>query len=75
MTVVLLMHFSENLQYERDTNMYLTLFEVGGVFNTPYRKSALRPLKCPPNTPKFRDFSYFYMTHLKSKKKYFGFSQ
>ena len=41
----------------------------------PYRKSALRPSKWPPNDPKFRDFSYFYMTYLKSKKKFFGFSQ
>ena len=28
----------------------------------------------PPNTPKFCDFSFFYMTYLKSKI-FFGFSQ
>ena len=27
----------------------------------------------PPNTPKFRDFSYFYMTSLKTKKQDFWF--
>ena len=32
----------------------------------PYQKSALRPSKWSPNDPKFRDFSYFYMTYLKS---------
>ena len=47
----------------------------GGVQHPPYQKSALRPSKWPPNDPKFRDFSYFYMTYLKSKKKFFGFSQ
>jgi len=36
-------------------------------------KSALRPSKWPPNDPKFRDFSYFYMTYLKSKKKFLVF--
>ena len=41
----------------------LTLFETG-VFNTPYLKSAIRPSKLPPNTPKFHHFSYFYMTYL-----------
>ena len=36
------------------------------MFNTaPYLKSALRPQKWPPNDPKIRDFSYFYMTFLK----------
>ena len=45
------------------------------LFNTPNRKSALRPSKWPPNTPKFHDFSYFHMTYLKSKKKFWGFSQ
>ena len=29
-------------------------------------KSAIRSSKLPPNDPKFRDFSYFYMTYLKS---------
>ena len=38
-------------------------------------KSAIRSSKLPPNDPKFRDFSYFYMTYLKSKKHFFGFSQ
>ena len=33
----------------------------------PYRKSALRPSKWPPNTPKFRDSSYFYMNYLISR--------
>ena len=32
-----------------------------------YQKSALRPSKWPANDPKFRDFSYFYMTYLKCK--------
>ena len=41
----------------------LTLLVAGGVVQHPlYHKSALRPSKWPPNTPKFRDFSYFYMT-------------
>ena len=53
----------------------LTLLGTGGCSTPPYRKSALRPSKWPPNDPKFRDFSYFYMTYLKSKKKIFGFSQ
>ena len=44
----------------------LTLLGTGGgVQHPPYRKSALRP----SNDPKFCDFSYFYMTYLKSKKK------
>ena len=47
----------------------------GGVQHPLYQKSALRPSKWPPNDPKFRDFSYFYMTYLKSKKIFFGFSQ
>ena len=42
----------------------------GGVQHPLYRKSALRPSKWPPNEPKFRDFSYFY---LKSKKKFLVF--
>ena len=43
----------------------LTLFETG----------VLRPPIWPPNDPKFREFFYFYMTYLKSKKIFFGFSQ
>ena len=39
----------------------------------PFRKSAQRPSKWPPNDPKFRDFSYFYMTYLKSKKIFLVF--
>ena len=35
----------------------LTLLVAGG-------KSALRPSKWHPNTPKYRDFSYFYMTYM-----------
>ena len=47
---------------------YLNPIRDGGdVQHPPYRKSALRPSKWPPNEPKFRDFSYFYMTYLKSK--------
>ena len=42
---------------------------------TLYQKSALWPSKWPPNDPKFRDFSYFCMTYLKSKKQFFGFSK
>ena len=45
-----------------------------GVQHPPYQKSALRPSKWPPNDPKFRDFSYFYMTYLKSKKKFWFFT-
>ena len=43
--------------------LFLTLLVAGGCSTSPYRKSALRPSKWPPNTPKFRDFSYFHMTH------------
>ena len=49
------------------------LVAEGGCSTPPYRISALGPSKWPPNTPKFRDFSYFYMTYLKSKKKIFWF--
>ena len=35
------------------------IMDGGGVQHPPYRKSALRPSKWPPNDPKFRDFSYF----------------
>ena len=47
-----------------------------GCSTPPYHKSALRPSNWPPNThpPRFRDFSYFYMNYLISKK-IFGFSQ
>jgi len=34
----------------------------------PITDGALRPSKWPPNDPKFRDFSYFHMTYMKSKK-------
>ena len=52
----------------------LTLLGTGGV-PPPYQKSALRPSKWPPNDPKFRDFSYFCKTYLKSKNYFFHFSQ
>ena len=45
----------------------------GGVQHPTYQKSALRPSKWPPNDPKFRDFSYFYMTYMKSKQNFFWF--
>ena len=55
---------------------YVFSYYYSMALNTPpYQKSALRPSKWPPNDPKFRDFSYFYMTYLKSKKNFFGFSQ
>ena len=47
----------------------------GGVQHPLYRKSALRPSKWPPNEPKFCDFSFFYMTYLKTKIFFLGFSQ
>ena len=51
---------------------FLTLLRTGGgVQHPPYRKSALRPSKWPPNDPKFRDFSYFYMTYLKNIFSFF----
>ena len=64
------------INFEQKIKKVLTLFEVGGECSTPpYRKSALRSSKWPQNTPRFRDFSYFYMTYLKSKKFFLGFSQ
>ena len=50
-------------------NLRLTLIGTGGVFNTPYRKSALRPSKWPPNDLKFRDFSDLS----EKQKNIFGF--
>ena len=46
-------------------NSHLTLLVTGGVQHPPYRKSALRPSKWPPNTPNFVTFREFF----------FGFSQ
>ena len=40
----------------------------GGCSTPPPTNPALRPSKWPTNDPKFRDFSYFYMSYLKSKK-------
>ena len=46
-------------------------FNIRALPHPSYQKSAIRPSKWPPNDPKFRDFSYFYMTYLKSQKKIF----
>ena len=74
------LHFTNHLTLlvaggSREKFIFNPITDGGGVQHPPYRKSALRPSKWPPNDPKFRDFSYFYMTYLKSKKKFFGFSQ
>ena len=39
-----------------------------------YQKSALRPSNWPQRTPKFRDFSYFYMNYLMSKNFFWFFT-
>ena len=67
-----LLLFSKLSQVAQDTLLTL-LGTGGGVQHPPYQKSALRPSKWPPNDPKFRDFSYFYMTYLKSKKIFLVF--
>ena len=51
----------------------LTLLGTGVCSTSPLPKIALRPSKWPPNAPEFHDFSYFYMTYLKSKKKFLVF--
>ena len=55
--------FSLVTRYKHKMSKTLTLFDC---------KSALMACKMPPTPQKFCDFSYFYMTYLKSKKKFFG---
>ena len=51
--------FSLVTRYKHKMSKTLTLFDC---------KSALMACKMPPTPQKFCDFSYFYMTYLKSKK-------
>ena len=57
--------FLAGRNFDTENSTFLTLNETGGGCSTPPKR--------PPNTTKFRDFSYFYLTSLKTKKQDFWF--
>ena len=59
------------LTFEKGETVFNPISGRRGCSTPPYRNSALRRSKWPPNTPKFRDFLYY----LSDKQIFLGFSQ